>query len=67
MNKQKCVTKIRSTKLEIRNNFKILNSNALNVLNFGHSIFGFVSRFDIRISNFSTNNLESQLKSKNQI
>ena len=45
---------IRSTKYEMRNKLKIKNPNEKNYfLNFGHFIFGFVSSFDIRISNVS--------------
>jgi len=43
--------KIRSTKFEIRKNFKIQIFQFLKgVLDFDHLIFGFVSHFDIRIS-----------------
>jgi len=43
--------KIRSTKFEIRNNFKIqIFQFFKGVLDFDHLIFGFVSHFDIRIS-----------------
>ena len=45
--------KIRSTKFEIRNNFKIRISQLFKqVLDFGYLEFGFVSSFDIRISDF---------------
>ena len=51
--------KIRNPKHEILNKFKIRNSNVLNyVLNFGHLIFGFVSDFDIRYSNFTNSYIE---------
>jgi len=43
--------KIRSTKFEIRNNYKIqIFQFSKHVLDFGHLIFGFVWHFDIRIS-----------------
>ncbi len=43
--------KIRSTKLEIRDNFKIqISQFSKGVLDFDHLIFGFVSHFDIGIS-----------------
>ena len=45
--------KIRSTKFEIRNNFKIRIFQLFKQgLDFGHLEFGFVSSFDIRISDF---------------
>jgi len=47
----------RNAKHEIRNSKQILNFKSKcskGVLNFGHSIFGFVSDFDIRYSNFIT-------------
>jgi len=43
------IKKIRNSNLEIRNKFQIPNSNFPKVLNFNHSVFGFVSDLGFRV------------------